>query len=448
MGAMPGRKRGRIETGRRIAHSRPHDASLDADAPPGAPMTGGRADGRDQGRHHALAVAVFSSIGHAVTHLLTAFYFVIVLAIEREWGLTYAELIQLWTLGSLLMGLGALPAGWIADRWSAGGMMATMFLGMGVSSIVCGIADTPALLWLGLTGIGLFAAIYHPVGIAWLVGNAVKQGRALGINGIFGSVGVASAGLVAGGLTDLFGWRAAFILPGIVTIALGLALMACLKLGVIADAPATRRAHGPEASSGDMLRGFLILAVGMLCGGLIWQSTQTALPKFFEERAFGIAGDGVFGIGALVAIVYGVSGLMQVVGGHLADRYALKSVYVLLFAVQIPLLALAAGAAGLPLILVATLMATFSGASLPAENMLLARFSPQKHRSLAFGIKYVISFGLAPVALLMVSFVHESGGGFGALFLILAALAGVVTVTGLMLPPLRRAPAGQPIPAE
>jgi FSR family fosmidomycin resistance protein-like MFS transporter len=326
--------------------------------------------------------------------------------------------------------------------------MVVLFLGMGVSSVICGIADTPALLWLGLTGIGLFASIYHPVGIAWLVGNAVKQGKALGINGIFGSVGVASAGLVAGGLTDLFGWRAAFMLPGLVTVALGLALMACLRLGVISNAPAVRRSAEPEARGGDMLRGFLILTVGMICGGLIWQSTQTALPKFFEERIAGIAGEGVFGIGALVAIVYGVSGFMQVVGGHLADRYPLKPVYILLYAVQIPLLALAASAAGLPLILVATLMATFGGASLPAENMLLSRFSPQKHRSLAFGVKYVISFGLAPLALVLVSFIYERSGGFGALFLVLAALAGVVTVTGLLLPAPRRRNEPQPVPAE
>jgi MFS transporter, FSR family, fosmidomycin resistance protein len=395
-----------------------------------------------------LAVAAFASVGHTITHLLTSFYFVIVLAIEKDWGGSYSELIQLWTLGSFLMGLGALPSGWIADRWSAGGMMVVLFLGMGLSSVICGIADTPLVLWLGLTGIGLFASIYHPVGIAWLVGNAVKQGKALGINGIFGSVGVASAALVAGGLTDLFGWRVAFIVPGIVTVAIGLVLAACLKSGLISDAPAIRRAPGPEARGGDMLRGFIILTVGMICGGLIWQATQTALPKFFEERISGIAGDGVFGIGALVAIVYGVSGFMQVVGGHLADRYPLKPVYILLYAVQVPLLAMAAGAAGLPLILVATLMATFGGASLPAENMLLSRFSPQKHRSIAFGVKYVISFGLAPIALVLVSFVYERSGGFGSLFVVLAALAGVVTVTGMLLPAPMRRPFARPAAAE
>src|SRR6185369_15002135 len=256
-----------------------------------------------------------------------------------------------------------------------------------------------------------------------------------------------SAGLVAGGLTDLFGWRAAFIIPGALTLAIGLGLLVCLKLGIVPDRPATRH-HGPEAKGGDMLRGFVILTVGMICGGLIWQATQAALPKFFEERIANIAGNGVFGVGAMVAIVYGISGLMQVVGGHLADRYSLKPVYVLIYAVQIPLLAFAAGAAGMPLIVIATLMATFSGASLPAENMLLSRFSPRKHRSLAFGIKYVISFGIAPVALLLVSLVHEWTGEIGTLFLVLAGLAMVVTVSGLLLPDPRRTPVPRPVPAE
>jgi MFS family permease len=187
-------------------------------------------------------------------HLFTAFYFVIVLALEADWGLPYHELIELWTLGALLVGVGAIPlvgvgaipAGWLSDRWSAPGMMIVMFLGLGLSGIACAFLDTPTALLLGLASIGLFSAIYHPVGIAWLVKSADRPGRALGINGIFGSLGIAAAGLLAGGLIDLHGWRAAFVVPGVISLLTGFALFVCLRLGLVAEGSARRTP--PKAS--------------------------------------------------------------------------------------------------------------------------------------------------------------------------------------------------------
>ena len=98
-------------------------------------------------------------------HMFAAFYFVIVLSIEKEWNFTYDELISLWTLGALLIGLGAIPAGWLSDKWSRSSMMAIMFIGMGISSILCGISNDKSLLFIGLSLLGLSCAIYHPVGI-------------------------------------------------------------------------------------------------------------------------------------------------------------------------------------------------------------------------------------------------------------------------------------------
>jgi MFS family permease len=193
---------------------------------------------------------LFSCLGHAYMHLFTAFYFVIVLALEVDWRLPYHELIKLWTLGALLVGLGALPAGWLGDRWSATGMMVVYFLGLGLAGIVCGLLDTPTALLVGLAAIGLFASIYHPVGIAWLVRNAERRGKALGINGIFGSVGVALAGLTAGALIDAFGWRAAFIVPGVVSLATGLGLLVCLRLGLVVEGAARPTGEG-AGSRGD-----------------------------------------------------------------------------------------------------------------------------------------------------------------------------------------------------
>jgi len=374
----------------------------------------------------------FSCLGHAYMHLFTAFYFVIVLALEADWGLPYHELIELWTLGALLVGVGAIPAGWLSDRWSAAGMMIVMFVGLGLAGIVCAFLETPAALLLGLSAIGLFSAIYHPVGIAWLVKSADRPGRALGINGVFGSVGIAAAGLMAGALIDFHGWRAAFFVPGVIALATGFALFVCWRLGMIEEGSA-RRAP-PPASRGDMVRVFTVLLLTMLAMGIIFQANQAAMPKVFDLRLRDLVGEGTFGIGALVALVYFAGGLMQMVGGYLADRYALKPIYLFSWVLQVPVLVGIGLFSGLPLLVLATMTVLLGAGALPAENLLLNRYSPEKHRGLAFGIKYVIAFGSAPIALQLVAKMNALTGEFLWLFVSLAVMAAVATVAAVLLP--------------
>ena len=369
---------------------------------------------------------VFSSLGHCYVHLFMAFYFVIVLALEEAWALPYHELIELWTLGSLMVGLVALPAGWLGDRWSASGMMVVFFLGLGISGIVCGLVDAPTALFLGLTSIGVFAAIYHPVGIAWLVRNAEFRGKALGINGIFGSIGIAVA---------------AFIVPGVVSVATGLALMACLRLGLLVEAKVEAKAdNSAPPSRAAMARVYAILLLTMLVMGMVFQATQIAIPKVFDLRLRDIAGTGTFGIGLIVALVYTVGGVTQLVGGVLADRYPLKPIYVGGFLFQVPVLAGIAWFGGMPLIALAAASVLLTTAPLPAENLLLARFTPQRHHSLAYGVQFVLAFGTGPVSIMLVSSVQARTGEFFWLFLALAGLAVMATLAALLLPgePVRR----------
>jgi MFS family permease len=384
-------------------------------------------------RRSARLTLIFSCLGHLYVHLFTAFYFVIVLALEEVWAMPYHELIELWTLGALLVGLAALPAGWIADRWSTSGMMVIYFIGLGGASLLCGMVDKPSALLLGLAVLGLFAAIYHPVGIAWLVRSSTARGKALGINGIFGGVGIAVAGLVAGSLIDLFSWRAAFIVPGVLCMATGLALWFFLWRGQIVEIKQDALREPPRGKA-EMVRGFLVLMVTMLCVGLIFQATQTALPKLFDLRLRAIAGEGAFGVGVLVAGVFTVSSLMQLIGGHMADRYPLKPLYLIAFALQVPFLLGVAWLGGLPLLVAAMFAVLLGAVALPAENMLLARYTPERHRSLAYGAKFVLAFGIAPLAIWMVSRIQALTGEFVWLFALLAGLATIALLAALLLP--------------
>jgi len=402
---------------------------------------------------------VFSSLGHFYFHMFTAFYAVIVLSLEVEWGIGYDSLLELWWVGSLLVGLAALPAGRLGDVWSVPGMMVIYFVGMGGAAVACGLASAPPPLMAGLAAIGLFGAIYHPIGVPWMIRNAgARQGRMLAINGIFGSLGSAGAGLIAGILIDLWGWRAAFMAPGVVAVATGVAMLWYMRRGDIRPESRAGMEEKPAGYAGT-LRIFAILLVAMFTGGLIYHGTQNALPKLLDLRVMDLfvpwvsnglgqwAGNllgGASGVGLLVAAVYTVGGFTQLVGGALADRYPLKNIYVGAWAVEMVLLLLLAQTGGLPLVPVAMLAVMMNLAQLPAENMLLARFTPERHHGLAFGAKFVVAFGAAPVAILLLSRVWAATGEFEMLFLGLAGGALLITLLAMMLPhtePTRAIPA-------
>jgi MFS family permease len=389
---------------------------------------------------------VFAAIGHFQVHFFTACYAFIVVGLVDEWQAPYEDLLTLWTMGALLFGAAALPAGWLGDRWGARGMMAVYFVGIGAAAIYCGLSEGRIGLVIGLSAIGLFAAIYHPVGIAWLVRNCQAPGKTLGLNGVFGNYGVGFAGIIAGGLMDLAGWRAAFIVPGILTLATGVAFILLTASGrIVEGGPAVAREQPPSRS--DMVRGVGILLLNLLCAGVIFQGLQYALPKALDEKQAALFGDGLFGLGAAYTMIFFVAGTLQYVGGHLADRYPPRLVYILAYAVQVPLLALVAALAGLPMVVAAILSVTLAVGVFPAENVLFIRYTPERHRSLAFGVRFVVAFGVGPLALQLIAAIYERTGAVASLFVVLAACAGLVALSALFLPGERR-PAPLPQAAE
>lgn len=388
-----------------------------------------------QDKRNSAAILIFSSLGHLLNHVCIAFYFVIVLALETEWRLPYHDLIELWTLGALMVGVAALPAGLLGDRIGAPAMMVIYFLGMGGCAMGAGSADSSAGMFVWLTGIGVFAAIYHPVCIPWLVRNSNKaKGRTLAFNGVFGSLGGAAAGISAGWLIHVSSWRAAFLVPGIFCVVLGLALLICIGQGMIGDREQAGERRRATPGKRNLVIVFCLLTVSMFLAGLIFHGTQAALPKLLELRHEGLISGGALGVGVLVAMVYTAAAVMQFVGGALADRYPLKYVYMGAILVEVPLLALAASQGGAALLLLAVLMVSANAAALPAENMLLAQYAPVQHHGLAFGAKFVLAFGAAPLAVQLVAYVHGQTGEFYWLFMTLTLLACLAFTAAASLP--------------
>jgi len=384
------------------------------------------------------AVMVYSALGHAYFHMFTAFYFVIILSLEIEWRQPYHELIKLWLPAALLVGAFAIVAGWLGDRWSARGMLVVYFLGMGLSSIAAGYAHDPLSMMMALSGIGLFAAIYHPVGIPLVIRNStVNQGMALAINGIFGGLGAALAGVVTGYLVQLGGSFLAFVLPGTIVVATGIMML----LGAGGGLPDSQFTDRREMTSTDNIgwrAPFFILLFCLSAAGLIYHTTQTVMPKVFSIRLGHGNGIDLKTVGLYIALVYTASGLYQLVGGMLADRYDLKLVYLGQFFLHSLLLVAAAYTAGLYLVVVLCMAVSLGSGALPAENMLLARHTPSNHHGLAFGLKFVLFFGSGPLAVVLVSRVNQQTGQFVWVFLLLAMIAAAIFLAALALP--RRAP--------
>lgn len=389
----------------------------------------------------------FSQIGHSFSHIFMLLYPTVVLALEPEMGMSYGELLVLMTLGNVLFGVAALPAGWLGDRWSAAGMMVLFFVGTGAASILTGLTSGPLGLAAGLSLIGLFASIYHPVGMAWLVRNAVNRGRALGVNGVFGSLGVASAALIAGVLTDFISWRAAFIVPGVVAVGCGVALWLLVRAGRVQDTRADVKPQAYRPTRNAMVRAFVVLSVTMLCTGLVFQSLSTAMPKIFAERLAGLTGGTAAGAGLLVSAVYLLGMAGQFTGGYLADRYSLRHLYGLMYVIMVPTMLLAATLSGLPLFAAVTMAVLLNTLGIPVENTLLSRYSPEKWRATAFGAKFVLNLGVAALGVPLVAVIRDATGDFYWYFVIMAVLAAVIVVAALALPAEREEAAPQPTPS-
>jgi MFS family permease len=373
----------------------------------------------------------FLNIGHLLDHLVMLVFPTAVVALGREWGRPYSELLPLALGGFIAFGAFAIPAGWLADHWSRYRTMVIFYFGIGVSLFLTGFAQSPWHIAAGLTLTGAFAAIYHPVGIAMLVASPERMGRALGWNGLWGNLGLAAAALFTGALVDFAGWRAAFLVPGVACVAAGIGFLLLVR-----DPGKVKKASkgiGLHVDGRTMGRIFAVLLVATACGGIIFNSTTVSMPKVFDERLQALTRTN-FGIGVLVAAVYTVAAFAQVAMGALIDRFELRRLMIGVALAQIPLLALAANLQGWAMLGAAVLMMLAVFGQIPLNDAIVGRYCADEYRARVLSVRYVVSLGVAAVAVPMIALLHRTAGGFGNVFLVLAALAAAMLATSLFFP--------------
>ena len=405
---------------------------------------------------------LFLNVGHFLDHLFTLiFATVAALALSREWGLGYGELLKYATPGFFAFGLFSLPAGWLADKWSREGMIGVFFVGIGLSSIATAFAQTPLQVGIGLFVVGVFAAIYHPVGLAIVTQRWRNTGMRLAVNGVWGNLGVASAALFTGYFIDHGGWRAAFIVPGFVSIGFGIFYTAVFwrdmqHRNAGANAAVTGAAPLQTADyKAMMLRISAIVFLTTAVSSIIFQSTTFALPKIFDERLQGTAttlaqwlsatgatshADVATLVGAFAFTVFAVASMAQLAVGVALDRFGPRPVFMTAAAMQIVFFALMPGLHdGFALAVAVGFMLGAFG-QIPINDFMIGKMASGEARARVYGVRYVVSFTALAAALPLISIVYETWG-FDMLFRVLsgAALVVFVAVTGL--------PARLPAPA-
>lgn len=382
-------------------------------------------------RAHNPYLIPFINIGHFVDHLAMLIFPTVVLGLAREWNQPYSELLPYALGGFIAFGGFALPAGWLGDHWGRYRMMVVFFFGIGGCLILTGFAQSPLQIGVGLFCVGIFAAIYHPVATAMLVADPKRIGRVLGWNGLWGNFGLAAAALVAGALMDFAGWRAAFFVPGLLTLAAGVAFLLLVKdPGRVVK---TGKKLGLDIDARTMWRIFGIVLIATICGGIIFNATTVAMPKVFQERMAMFTQSGL-GIGMLVSIVYCIAALAQLVVGSLIDRIDLKSVFVPVSLLQIPFLFLAGTLDGAAMMVVAVLMMLMVFGQIPLNDAVIARYTRDEYRARAYSVRYVVSLGVAAVAVPLIAFLHRTTGGFQNVFTVLSLLAALTFAAALLLP--------------
>jgi MFS family permease len=349
----------------------------------------------------------FMNWAHALDHFVILIYPTVVIELAVVYGRSYASLIALSTASFVAFGLFSLPAGWLADRWSRRNMMVGFYVGCGLSLIGAGLAPSLFGLGIALFMLGVFAAIYHPVGTAMILENATQRGRTLAFNGVCGNLGVSLAAGITAALTAALSWRGAFLVPGLICVISG-----AVYFWLVPNATrhAASRSTAPDvslsAASAAMIFGLFIVVA--LSAGLVFNTISISLPKIVDERV----GHGIslVEVGGLTTAVFLCGAVAQITVGRLVERFPLHILFAISAVMQFVGVVWAANAAGTSLLFaLAFTMAAIYG-QITLNDLVIARYTADAWRGRVYAVRYFLTFMVSGVAVSMIAFLYGRGG--------------------------------------
>src|SRR4030095_11674999 len=321
---------------------------------------------------HGLVTTSLLNVAHALDHLVLLIFATAVGAIAIDFGFARWEDLMPYATGSfLLFGVGSVPAGRLGDHWGRRAMMLVFLFGVGATCLLVAATQNAWQMALGLTLLGAFASIYHPVGIPMLVQSTTRPGAVIGVNGLVGNLGIAVAAVLTGLTVKYFGWRMAFVVPGIASIAFGF-LFARLVPPEHAP-PAQRAPRQSDLPRSELARVVLVLTLTSTCGSLLFNFTTNGNGELMNDRMRAVTADPAL-VGALLGLVYVVASFAQLIVGRAIDRYPLKRLFLTIVLVQIPLFALPMHAQGWAFYALAIAFMAFVFGAIPFTDALIVRY--------------------------------------------------------------------------
>ena len=379
-------------------------------------------------QHRRLSIG-FINWAHALDHyvMLILATAVIELAVVYHW--TYAELIALGTPSFIAFGVFSLPAGWLADRWSRRNMMALFYLGCGVALAAAGLAPNLVALAVALSALGMFAAIYHPVGTAMLMDEATSRGRSVAFNGVCGNIGVALAAGITAALIYALGWRGAYLVPAAVCLATGV-----LYLCLIPDDrhKSAKRVSAPDVALAPRVAAIMVglFVLIALSAGLVFNIVTVALPKIVDER-IGLDLSLIL-VGGMATLIFMCGALAQFTIGRLVEKFPLHLLFAAVAALQFIGVAWTAYARGLMLLVALPVALAAIYAQVTVNDLVIARYTADAWRGRVFAVRYFLTFLVSGAAVSAIAYLYGRGG-FDLVLGVTAVIAlGFVVGTALI----------------